>query len=105
MVIPGELDKRITFQYQTFTPDGSGGNLTSWANYRTVWAKAWAVSSTEKDQSMQVQQIRIQKFKIRFRRGINSSMRILWGSRYFNIIGLDPDATLESIFITCKEVT
>lgn len=100
----GELRERITLQYSTKTSSGMGaGDVKTWADYATVWAKAWSTDSAEAQAAKQTSLIRVQKFKIRFRNIIKSDWRIKWGIRHFNITAIDPDAKKEFIFLTCKE--
>lgn len=99
----GELNRRITLQYPTIAKDAMGAPVTSYVDAATVWAKAWTVSSSEGTAGQQTSLIRIQKFKIRFRNVLKSSWKVKWGTRYFNITGIDPDEKNEFIYLTCKE--
>lgn len=99
----GELKERITIQIPTKASDGMGGHVATWTDHATIWAKAWTTSSSEGEAAMQTGLIRVQKFKIRYRNSLRSSWRIKWGTRYFNITGIDSDAKREFIFLTCKE--
>jgi len=101
----GELNRQITLQYKTKVSDGMGGATVTWNNAATVWAKAWTVSSNERSQSMQNALVRVQKFKIRYRNVLKSSWRVKWGTRYFNIVGIDPDQKNEFMYLTCEEVS
>ena len=60
----GEMRERITIQYPTKVSDGLGGFTETWVDGFTCWAKAWTVSSSESTADMQVNMIRVQKFKI-----------------------------------------
>ncbi|MBU1173751.1 MAG: phage head closure protein [Proteobacteria bacterium] len=99
----GEMNRRIVIQYPTRIGDGMGGFTSTWVTAATVWAKAWTVSSSEQTTAMQTSLIRVQKFKIRYRSVLLPSWRIKWGTRYFNITGIDPDEKNEFIFLTVKE--
>lgn len=103
MIRIGELDRSITLQYQTKDPDGMSGFKTSWVDGETIWAKAWTISSSEGTTEKQTRMIRIQKFAIFYRNDLNSAWRVKWGTRYFNITGIDPDDKNEFIYLTCKE--
>lgn len=99
----GQLNKRISLQYPTKTPDGMGNFDVSWTDACTVWAKAWTVSSSEGTAGMQTTLTRIQKFCIRFRSVLKGSWRVKYGDRYFSITSIDPDENNEYIYLTCKE--
>ena len=91
---------QIAFQAPLRVPDSRGGFTTSWTTVTTVYAETWTVSSQEKDNSL----IRVRKFKVRYRKVMQSEWRILYAGKYFNIASVDPDKNREFMFITCKEV-
>jgi len=99
----GELSKRITLQYKTRVPDEHGGFNETFVDACTVWAKAWTVSSGEIVAGNQMNMIRIQKFKIRYRTILKSHWRVKFRDKYFAITGIDPDEKNKEIFLTCKE--
>ena len=99
----GTLNKRITLQYATKVSDSMGSFTETWVDAATVWAKAWTVSSSEMTADMQVSMIRIQKFKIRYRRVLRPSWRVKYGTAYYNIISIDPDEKNAFIYLTVEE--
>jgi SPP1 family predicted phage head-tail adaptor len=99
----GELKERITLQYATLASDPAGGEIKTWVDHATVWAKAWTTGSGETTEAKQTSLIRIQKFKIRFRNVTKGDWRIKRGNRYFAIHSIDPDEKREYLFLTCKE--
>lgn len=99
----GELRERIVLQCPTLASDPAGGEIKTWTDYATVFAKAWSTDSAEAQAAKQTSLIRVQKFKIRYRNVLKSSWRIKWGVRYFNITAIDPDTKREFLFLTCKE--
>ena len=100
----GEMRERITIQYPTKASDGLGDFAVTWTDGFTCWAKAWTVSSSEPTTNMQINMIRVQKFKIWHRRVFSPDWRLKWGNRYFNIVSIDPDQNRLFLFLTCKEV-
>ena len=99
----GELNRRVTIEYQTRVGDGMGGYVTSFSTLTTVWAKSYSVSSTELSADLKVNMVRIQKFVIRYLSVFRPDWRIKYGDRYFAITGIDPDSKNEYIYLTCKE--
>jgi len=100
----GEMRDRITIQYPTKVADGLGDFTVTYTDGFTCWCKAWTVSSTEPTTNMQINMIRVQKFKIWNRRVFSPSWRLKFGNRYFNITSIDPDPNRLFLFLTCKEV-
>lgn len=99
----GELTERVTIQMPSKVADGMGGFTETWNDGDTIWAEAWTVSSVERINDMKPNMIRIQKFKIYYRRIFLPSWRLKWGNRYFNITGIDPDKRRVYIYLTVEE--
>lgn len=98
----GQLRRRITIQKPTQVADDMGGFTDTWTDYKTIWAKAWTVSSSERMEDMRVNLVRIQKFGIRYRT-IDPSWRIKYDDRYFNIVSIDPDERHRFIYLTVED--
>lgn len=83
----GKLRKRIVIQSQTRTMDDTGGNTVTWGTFATVWAEIEPKSANQVLWSMSLQHRVTHKVTIRQLVGVDSSMRILYGSRIFQIHG------------------
>lgn len=100
----GDLNKRITIQYEVKTADGMGNFNVVWTDLCTVWAALWPLSAHEKVQSMQQTMEISHRIRIRYRSGILPSFRIKIGTRYFNILGLiNPNEKGEWLDIMARE--
>ena len=88
----GTLRHRIEIQEQTETPDTIGGFTLAWtaiSGMDSVPAAIWSLSSKERLDAMKLESVVSRKIRIRYRSGITSKNRIVFGSRVFNILG-DP---------------
>ena len=86
----GSLRHRVSIQTETLTPDGMGGFTTSWGavtGMSSVPAGIWPLSSKERLDAMKLESVITNKIRIRYRAGITSKHRIVFGSRIFNIKG------------------
>ena len=100
----GDLDKRITLQYQTKTPDGMGGFTVVWADAATVWAAIWPVSASETIQAAQTTMTITHRIRIRYRSALKASWRVSWAGRYFNLVStIDPNMDHRWLDLMCKE--
>ncbi len=79
------MDKRIIVQVNTPASDSQGGYSDSWATLTTVWASIEPAKGYEKFQASQLETPISHKVTIRYRSGITTAHRILWGSRVLNI--------------------
>ena len=90
MIRAGDLRHRVAIQQQTQTPDGMGGEVLTWTSVTglgSVPAAIWPLSSKEQLDAMKLESVITNKIRIRYRAGITSANRILFGSRIFNIKG------------------
>ncbi|MBW1784668.1 MAG: phage head closure protein [Deltaproteobacteria bacterium] len=94
MTCVGKLNKRITFQEITETPDTGGGSSTAWGSISTnptVWCMIKNFSGiknpTGRDRFMhdKVQNELTYSFTIRARTDITAGMRISYGGDFYNI--------------------
>jgi len=100
----GELNKRITLQYQTKVPDGLGGFTTTWTDAATVWAAIWPVSANEQVQANATTMVISHRIRIRYRSVLKPSWRIKYGDKYFSIVSIiNPNQAGRILDIMCKE--
>ncbi len=85
----GELRHRITFQKLTTTTNENGFEVETWENYKTVWAAITNLHGREYFEAAAVQKENTVKFTIRYFKGLDTSMRILFQGRQYNIISID----------------
>lgn len=90
--IISQMRHRIILQNEVLAPDGGGGSSLIWTNVVTVWSAIDNLSglsgrniNNEKNFAGQIQDKESLKFTIRYTSVITAKMRILFGSRVFNI--------------------
>jgi len=83
----GPLRHKIKIQEKTQTSDGMGGFTSAWADSFETRAAVMPLSSKEQLDAMKLESMITNKIRIRYRAGITSANRILFGSRVFNIKG------------------
>lgn len=103
----GDLRHTISMQTQTDITDGMGGFTTSWANVSgmgSVRAAIWPLKSNESLDAMKIEHVITHKIRIRYRSGVTTKHRILFGSRTFNVISiLNPDERNIMLEMLCEE--
>lgn len=87
----GDLRHRITIQSRTPTPDEMGGFTEAWSSVATVWSDIKPISANERMFAMKLEDNTTHKIRIRHRAGLDAGMRILFGSRTFQIKGIITD--------------
>ena len=91
----GELRHIISIQEESPTPDGMGGENLTWAavsGMDSVPAAIWPLRSNERLDMMKLENEVTHKIRIRYRSGITTKNRVLFGPRTFNIVSLiNPD--------------
>lgn len=87
--IVSRMRQRITFQTESGSGDGGGGTTLSWMSGSTVWAEVRPVSSrslsAEQFRGGKVQNRATHVIITRYIADVIPKMRILYGSRTFNI--------------------
>jgi SPP1 family predicted phage head-tail adaptor len=102
----GALNRRIIIQQQSQARDPFGQPMTYWTDVVQTWAAISAPTSREiyglgPGFTAQV----THKVTIRWRPGIKSAMRIVYGGRIFQIQTLsDPDEGRDQIDLMCLEI-
>jgi SPP1 family predicted phage head-tail adaptor len=104
MIRAGELNRRITIQQGTVTKDTSGAPQTTWTTHVTVWAGREHLPGRELWQAMQVREHVPVRYKIRYLATVTARMRLVDGSRTFDITSVSPDARNTEMILLCEEV-
>lgn len=84
----GKLDKRITFQSKAESLDSWGGTIWTWSNVATVWAKKRPLRGRELIAAQAAQSESTDMFYARYMSGLDTSMRIVFGGKYYDIISI-----------------
>lgn len=105
----GELRHRITFQtLSDETTNENGFPLPDderYTDYKSVWSAVYPLKGTEFWSAKTTNTENTVKFICRYISGINSDMRIKYGNRKFNIIGIiDIDERHKWLQIMATEV-
>lgn len=80
-----KMRQKISIQTNTQTTDGQGGFTESWATDATVWASIEPAKAYEKFQAAQMDTPITHNIMIRYRSGVTTKKRLLYGSRVFDI--------------------
>ena len=109
MIDPGKMRHRIRIEQYNGERDGHGDVLDSddenWTPVCTVWASVSPLSGREFYEAGQSQSEVTHKLRLRYRPGIKTEMRIVYGSRIFAILSIiDWEERHESLLIMAKEL-
>lgn len=84
----GELNKRLTIQQPTATTNIRGGKTKGWADLATVWGSLESLSGREFFEAHQTETEITTRIRIRYMSGLNTHMRISYGTKYWKIISI-----------------
>jgi SPP1 family predicted phage head-tail adaptor len=106
MVKAGELNRKITFQHAAIAYNGFNEAIQTWVDGAYVWATVREVGTKELYQAQKIYSETSAVFKIRYTEKVRSNMRIKYGNRIFEILGvpIDPDGHRTCLNIAAKEV-
>lgn len=104
MLNAGELDQRITVQTPASTVDALGQRTETWTDVATLWAQAQPLRGREFFAAGQVQSEAAVRFRIRYRTGIDGTMRVLWRGVPHAIVAepMDVDGGKHTLELMCS---
>lgn len=85
----GELRHRIIIQKLTTILNENGFKIDTWIDYKTVWASISNLRGREYYVAATIKAENTVKFKIRYIDGIDTTMRIRFRDKSYNIISID----------------
>lgn len=103
---PGELNTRIIIQQYVTATDSDGFETQQWVDFKRLWSKKTGLTGRVFYAAAAVQSESDVIFKIRYRKDITSSMRIVEGSHVYEIKAdpIDKDGKKKELYITASEV-
>jgi SPP1 family predicted phage head-tail adaptor len=81
----GRLRHQVVIQQVTESQDASGAVVESWAALATVWASIDPIAGNEFFAAKQTMAETTHRIRIRYLSGVVPKMRVLFGSRTFDI--------------------
>lgn len=100
----GRLRHRLTVQRPDRTADVGGGATITWTDVARVWGAVEPISGRETVVAERQQATVTHKVTLRYRADLDARMRILFGSRSFNIRSLvNPDERGRWLICLCEE--
>lgn len=85
----GDLRHIITIQKFTTVVNENGFEEEAWQDYKTVWASVSNLSGREYYQAAAIQAEKTVKLLIRYSQELDTSMRILFKDKQYNITSID----------------
>ncbi|KKL69242.1 hypothetical protein LCGC14_2116930 [marine sediment metagenome] len=85
MVEAGKLRHKIDIQKFTTAKDSYGEDIKTWASYHKTYSKIEPLRGKEYFDTQQIVPEVDNKITIRYKSGIAPTMRIVWGSRTYEI--------------------
>lgn len=101
----GEMRHRITIQILSASKDSFQQEIKGWTNFETVWAKIEPLSGREFFEAQQMNAEITHRITMRYMKGLNPKMRIMYGERIFDIKTiLNIEEKNIELQILCKEL-
>ena len=101
----GAKDRYVTIQQATEARGSAGGIIPTWSIFVGVWAARRDLSGRELVAAQQIQAESTTEFRINYRTGITTKMRLIDGSQTFDILNAsDQDGRKIEYVLLCREV-
>jgi SPP1 family predicted phage head-tail adaptor len=100
------LNRRITLQRRESVKDDEGIVTEGWADVAAVWAAVEPLRGREYFTAAAVNQENTVRFRMRYRPGVTSEMRVLYDGRIYDINSvIDVNESHQEIQLMCEEVS
>ncbi len=104
MTTGSQLNQRVRIERRVKTENTRGEVTYTWELVAEVWAQANPLRGRDFFAAAQLQDEITTRFRIRYRTGIDSTMRVVWKGGYYDIKGqpIEVDGAREWIDLMCK---
>ena len=100
-----KLNSKIIIQQKAAPFDANGEPDGTWSTFATVFACIKPTGGTERYINQQVVSEATHQIAIRYKSGITPKMRVLYGSRVFDIVQVhDREERHTEMWLVCKEL-
>jgi SPP1 family predicted phage head-tail adaptor len=101
----GSLRHRVTLQQLTISQGTSGDLVEAWGDVATLWAAVEPLSGREYWQAQQVAAETSIRVRIRYRDGLDTTMRVIYGTKTLEILSIvDPEERHRELQLMCREL-
>ncbi len=87
----GSLNRRVRIERRSAGQDAAGGPTDTWVELATVWASVLFLSGREFATAGSEASAANASIRVRWRTDVDATMRVVYGSRIFNIQAVLPD--------------
>lgn len=98
----GQLDRPIVIETATYQQDGLGQEIPTWSQWLATYARWEPVMGNERFRAMGTHSVDAGKFTIRYRAGLQPTMRIKFDGRTYKITGIAEMPRREGLEITVE---
>lgn len=84
----GALNSRVVLQSRTLASDAIGNPVETWSDVATEWADVEAEDGIEAIQMGQVNSRQVVKVTLRYRSGVNDTMRLTHAGKTYEIMSV-----------------
>lgn len=99
----GRLRHRIEIQNYETTHDDWGQPIQGWSHWATVWASVEPLQGREFFAAQALQSQTTVRIRMRYRPGVTSVMRVLWGGQIYDIESvIEPQSRRHELQLMCK---
>lgn len=104
MTTASDLTHRITIEERVKSTNSRGEVIYTWKTWLLVWAQVMPLRGREFFEAAQTQSEITTRFRIRYRAGIDATMRIVWKGAYYAIKAppIEVNGGREWIDLMCK---
>jgi len=99
----GRLRHRVEIQNYEMTQNDWGEVIYTWSPWATVWASIEPLQGREFFAAQALQSQTTVRIRMRYRPGVTSVMRVLWGGQIYDIESvIEPQSRRQELQLMCK---
>lgn len=100
----GRMDRRVTLQDRSVSPSSFGEPVPAWVDVAELWAAIEPLGSSEIWRAQAAESDATHRVTIRYRAGVTSRMRLIYGSRTFEIDSVANEGEKDRVLtLVCRE--
>lgn len=104
MIDAGALNRRVRIETPQTTSNAFGEQVQTWTTLATVWAQKQTLTVKDVNRQQGLSAQAEARFLIRYREGLNTTMRLVYRDEVYHITGIDDYADRQGLLLYVRKM-
>ncbi|WP_379921729.1 phage head closure protein [Erythrobacter sp. R86502] len=104
MIDAGALNRRVRIETPQTTSNAFGEQVKTWSTVANVWAQKQTLTVKDVNRQQGLSAQAEARFLIRYRDGLNSTMRLVYRNEVFHITGIDDYSDSQGLLLYVRKI-